>query len=83
MKGDKEIAFFRKHVKLIIKIQSLWRGHSTRQQVSLIRQTKRADSRYFTIDEQKETISNAIYNPNAKREQRKTYTFKTGATYDG
>jgi hypothetical protein len=77
------MAFFRKHIKLIIKIQALWRGHSARQQVALVHQTKRADSRYFTVDEQRETISNAIYNPNAKREQRTTYKFKTGATYDG
>jgi hypothetical protein len=35
------------------------------------------------MDEQKETISKAIYNPNAKREERKLYTFKTGATYLG
>ena len=33
--------------------------------------------------EQKETISNARYDPNAKREMRPMYTYKTGATYTG
>lgn len=43
-----------------------------------------ADSRYFTIDESRETVSkNRIYDPNAKREKRNIYTFKTGATYEG
>lgn len=44
----------------------------------------KADSRYFTIDESRETVSkNRIYDPNAKREKRNIYTFKTGATYEG
>ena len=51
--------------------------------VALIQQTKRADSRYFTAIELKETISNVPYNPNAKREQRPTYTYSTGAQYTG
>jgi hypothetical protein len=46
--------------------------------------SKRADSRYFTIDESRETVSRERqYDPNAKREKRPTYTFKTGATFDG
>jgi hypothetical protein len=44
---------------------------------------KRADSRYFTLDESRETVSKSIYDPNAKREKRGTYQFKTGATFDG
>jgi len=44
----------------------------------------KADSRYFTIDESRETISKTrTYDPNAKRERRPTYRFKTGAMYDG
>ena len=42
-----------------------------------------ADSKYFTMDESKETVSKRRYNPQAKREERPTYTFKTGATYTG
>ena len=68
----------------IVKIQSLWRGYSARKLVNFIKQTKRADSKYFTIDESKETVSKyQKYNPKAKREERALYTFKTGATYQG
>ena len=43
-----------------------------------------ADSRYFTQEESRETISGTrIYDPNAKRERRPLYSFKTGATYEG
>jgi hypothetical protein len=43
-----------------------------------------ADSRYFTIDESRETVSKSRqYDPNAKREKRQIYTFKTNATYEG
>jgi hypothetical protein len=44
---------------------------------------KRADSRYFTIEEQRETVSKTPYNPNAQREKRPIYVFKSGATYIG
>jgi hypothetical protein len=43
-----------------------------------------ADPKYFNIDERKETVSNNMkYDPNVKREKRPTYSFKTGATYNG
>jgi hypothetical protein len=36
------------------------------------------------MDESKETVSKFHkYNPTATREERPTYTFKTGATYTG
>ena len=36
------------------------------------------------MDESKETVSKYHkYDPQAKREERSTYTFKTGATYTG
>lgn len=36
------------------------------------------------MDESRETISkHKTYDPHAAREKRQTYTFKTGATYDG
>lgn len=44
---------------------------------------QRAESRYFTVADQKETISTKIYNPNVKRENRPAYTFKSGAVYTG
>ena len=74
---------FKDKVNMIIRLQSLWRGYIARQQVNLIRQTKRADSRYFTIEEQRETVTNNRYNPNAAREERPTYKFRSGATYTG
>ncbi len=56
----------------------------TRKNVSLILKSKRADSRYFTIEESKETLSNTKkYDANAKKESRPIYTYKTGSTYEG
>ncbi|CDW81907.1 UNKNOWN [Stylonychia lemnae] len=81
---NKEV-FLKKNLLLIIKIQSTWRGYLVRKQVAFIKQTnKRSDSKYFTIDESKETISKVLkYNPRAQREERTIYKFKTGATYTG
>jgi len=46
--------------------------------------SKRADSRYFTVEESRETVSrDKVYDPHAKRVKRDTYAFKTGATYSG
>ena len=62
----------------------MFRGHITRRNTAFILKSQRADSRYFTIDESRETVSkNRPYDPNARREKRETYEFKTGATYDG
>ena len=73
-----------KHIHIIIKLQSIFRGHMCRRNTSLVLKTRRADSRYFTIEESKETVSGTSkYNPDAKREKRPLYTYKTGATYDG
>jgi len=72
------------HVNLIVKIQAVFRGHIARRNTAFILKSKRADSRYFTIDESRETVSkHRTYDPEAKREQRETYTFKSGATFDG
>jgi hypothetical protein len=35
------------------------------------------------MDEQKETVRNVRFDPNAKRENRPLYTFKSGANYIG
>jgi len=73
-----------KHIHLVVKLQSLFRGHMARKNTSFIMNSRRADSRYFTIDESRETVSKSRqYDPNARKEKRPTYTFKTGATYDG
>jgi MORN repeat len=43
-----------------------------------------SESKYFTIDELKETMGqSSAYNPTGNREERPTYTFKTGAKYTG
>ena len=34
-------AFFKKNMRLIVKIQALWRGYSGRKLVNFIKQTKR------------------------------------------
>ena len=54
----------------IVKLQALWRGNRARRDVEFLKKSKRADSRYFTIEESKETMSKKPYNPNARREKR-------------
>ena len=55
-----------------------------RRKTAFILKSRRADSRYFTIDESRETVSKTRkYDPNAIRERRDLYTFRTGATYEG
>jgi hypothetical protein len=70
-------------MKSIIKIQALYRGHRARQQVKFIKATKRTDNRYFTADEQRETLRNVAFDPKSIREKRPEFTFKSGATYTG
>ena len=67
----------------IVKLQALWRGNRARRDVEFLKKSKRADSRYFTIEESKETMSKKPYNPNARREKRPLFRYKTGATYEG
>lgn len=43
-------------MKVIIKMQAMWRGYAARQEVALIMETKRADTRYFTLEERQETV---------------------------
>ena len=75
--------FLAQNVHTIIKFQALFRGFLARRNTAFIMNQKRADSRYFTLDESRETVSKNAYDPTAKREKRGTYQFKTGATYDG
>lgn len=79
-----DMGFYAKHINLIVKFQALFRGHLARRNTAFIMKSKRADSRYFTVEESRETVSkDRPYDPNAKREKRATYTFKTGATFSG
>jgi hypothetical protein len=48
--------YLKKNVHLIIKIQSLWRGHTAKKVANVLRINRRGGSRYFTVDEAKETI---------------------------
>ena len=55
-----------------------------RKQYAFILQSKRGDSRYFTIEEGKETISaSRLFDKKAKRTNKTLYTYKSGATYEG
>eukprot|EP00352_Strombidinopsis_acuminata_P004950 CAMPEP_0176350704 /NCGR_PEP_ID=MMETSP0126-20121128/9682_1 /TAXON_ID=141414 ORGANISM="Strombidinopsis acuminatum, Strain SPMC142" /NCGR_SAMPLE_ID=MMETSP0126 /ASSEMBLY_ACC=CAM_ASM_000229 /LENGTH=104 /DNA_ID=CAMNT_0017700863 /DNA_START=368 /DNA_END=682 /DNA_ORIENTATION=+ len=40
-------------------------------------------SKYFILEEARETISKRLYKPNQPREKKAPYTFKTGAVYIG
>jgi hypothetical protein len=46
--NSKDLQYYLPHIKIIIKMQALWRGYSARQKVALITETRKADSRYFT-----------------------------------
>jgi hypothetical protein len=48
-----------------------------------MRVQSRAGSRYFTLDESRETLTSNKYDPNLPREERPLYKFKSGATYKG
>lgn len=78
-----DLASLSQHTVTIVKFQALFRGFLARRNTAFIMNQKRADSRYFTLDESRETVSKNAYDPMAKREKRGTYSFKTGATYDG
>ena len=72
------------HEETIVKLQALWRGYRDRKFVAYLKTSKRGPSKYFTPDESRETVANGRkYDPNAKREERGLYTFKSGATYAG
>ena len=75
---------FKDKAHLIVKLQALWRGNLGRKQADMLRQSRRSDSRYFTVAEQKETVKKGKFDPNARREVRPAYRFQSsGATYEG
>ena len=49
----------------------------------MLRSKQIGSSKYFTIEESKETVTKKKYDPNQKREKRPVYQFKTGAEYEG
>jgi hypothetical protein len=53
-------------------------------EADIISKLNLGDSKYFTYEESKETISGLRpFDPNEIREKRASYTFKTGAIYTG
>lgn len=49
----------------------------------MLRSQQIGSSKYFTYEESKETVTKNKYDPNARREKRPPYVFKTGAVYTG
>jgi len=58
---------------MIIKLQAWWRGYHARQLISLLRAKQIGSSKYFTVEEAKETVTQRPYDPNMPREQRPAY----------
>ena len=52
------------HVDKIIRLQAIWRGKKVRENFKIMRMQSRAGSRYFTLDESRETLSGNPFNPN-------------------
>ena len=71
------------NMRMIIKLQAFWRGHTARRLISLMKAKQLGSSKYFTQEEAKETITKNKYNPKQPREKRPAYVFKTGAVYTG
>lgn len=71
------------NVDKIIKLQSIWRGNLARKEFNIMKMNQRGGSRYFTHDENRETITQNKYDPNLPRESRDKHTYKSGSTYEG
>mmetsp|Transcript_78925 Transcript_78925/g.109355 ORF Transcript_78925/g.109355 Transcript_78925/m.109355 type:complete len:84 (+) Transcript_78925:191-442(+) len=61
-------ALLRKNLPMIIKLQSWWRGYHARKLISLLRSKQLGSSKYFTVEEAKETVTKRPYDPNMPRE---------------
>lgn len=76
--------FLNKNIKLIVKIQAWARGNRARKQTAFMKSKQIGSSRYFTFAEFKETVSGSTSNfTREPRQTRPSYTYKTGAVYDG
>jgi len=84
-KNSKKSSFVNSKIHLLTryatKIQALWKGYKTRKLIEYFK-SNQVSSRYFTQEESRETLGK-IYNPNAQRESRPPYKFKSGAIYKG
>ena len=70
-------------IKKIIKIQAFWKGYYSRRNHKIRKYSLNNKFNYFSSEEAKETGSEDNYNPNANREEKPKYKFKSGATYTG
>ena len=70
-------------MKLIIRLQAFLRGWNTRRKLAGQKKKSEDDERYFLSEEKYETLRSVMWNPSATTEKRPTYTYKTGAVYDG
>ena len=62
-------------MKQIVKLQAFWRGHTARRLISLLKAKQLGSSKYFTIEEARETVTKRLYDPDKPREKRKPYQF--------
>lgn len=67
----------------IIKLQALFRGNVARQKFMQLKMSNKGTSRYFTQEENLETVKEGkVYDPDQSRVKKK-YTYKSGAVYNG
>ncbi|CAI2364784.1 unnamed protein product [Moneuplotes crassus] len=71
------------NIRSIIKLQAIWRGNIARKQFKIMKTQIRDGSRYFKMDESRETLSKVKFDPSQPREKRDKHHYKTGATYEG
>ena len=82
-KSGSKNELIKKNMDKIIKLQALFRGNAARQKFMQLKMSNKGTSRYFTQEENLETVKEGkAYDPDQSRVKKK-YTYKSGAVYNG